>query len=479
MSENIDPGTNGQTSSDNERTTHEPLYTANNTEAVMARNFARERCDIVRSVPQKGDKWLAWRGHFWAPDSLGDCQQVIKAWLYDRHRTATIEAAEQKPGAENQRDKLQSAMTNAKITSLTKLALTEPSIRVHLDDLDAQFHLIATPSGTVDLKTGELKDPDPADLITMSTRVAYVPNARAQRFAEFLDEVTGGDKEVQNFLQLLAGYWLTGSVEEQVLTILFGTGANGKGVFTDTLKYAMGDYAMSGSPGLLIYSVHEQHSHEVAELQGKRFVVHEEMEAGQRMAESKVKRLTAEKTLKGRFMRQNNEEFWNTTKHVLSTNHLPRIQGDDYAIARRMLVVPFSKTFEGPNLDPRLGTKLEREAVGVLAWMIQGAVRWYGEGLGDQPYAVKTQTADYVTSQDPLGAFLDECTEPGTSQDYMTFGALQAAYMKWDGATEDSGTWLKVNLPARLVKEGYTKERRTAAPSGKRLTVYTGIKEKK
>ena len=51
-----------------------------------------------------------------------------------------------------------------------------------------------------------------------------------------LDRVTAGDVELQLFLQRMAGYCLTGSTEEHALFFLYGTGANGKSVFVNTVS---------------------------------------------------------------------------------------------------------------------------------------------------------------------------------------------------------------------------------------------------
>ena len=64
---------------------------------------------------------------------------------------------------------------------------------------------------------------------------------------DFLDTVTGGDKELIRFLQVCCGYALTGSTREQILLFLWGRGGNGKSVFIETITGAMGDYH-TGAP---------------------------------------------------------------------------------------------------------------------------------------------------------------------------------------------------------------------------------------
>ena len=74
-----------------------------------------------------------------------------------------------------------------------------------MDDLDTNGFLLACKNGTLDLSTGELRDPDPADLITRLCPVEYDPNAEAPIFDRFLSEVQPS-QEVRDYLARLFGY---------------------------------------------------------------------------------------------------------------------------------------------------------------------------------------------------------------------------------------------------------------------------------
>src|ERR1700693_264892 len=70
---------------------------------------------------------------------------------------------------------------------------------------------------------------DPAKYMTKITAVA--PGRECPLWRKFLNEITGGNAELQAFLQRIAGYALTGSIREHALFFFYGTGGNGKGVF--------------------------------------------------------------------------------------------------------------------------------------------------------------------------------------------------------------------------------------------------------
>lgn len=98
--------------------------------------------------------------------------------------------------------------------------------------------------------------------------------------------------------------------------------------------------------------------------------------------EALLKELTGDATLSARFMRGDFFEFPQTQKHLIVGNFKPRLRGGDPAIARRMLLVPFKATFKCADKDMGLLDKLKAEGPAILAWMIQGAVKWHADQCG-------------------------------------------------------------------------------------------------
>ena len=71
----------------------------------------------------------------------------------------------------------------------------------------------------------------------------FNPQAKCPNFDKFIKEVFGGDGELISWIQRAFGYSLTGSVQEQVLFICYGTGANGKSTLLETISKILGDYS--------------------------------------------------------------------------------------------------------------------------------------------------------------------------------------------------------------------------------------------
>ena len=169
------------------------------------------------------------------------------------------------------------------------------------------------------------------------------------------------------------GYTLTGSVREQCLFILIGTGANGKSTFINTLQKLFGDYAAS----IPMQTLMEQRNgsaqtNDLAYLAGKRFVAATEGERGQRLAESKIKMMTGGDRISCRALYKDYFEFDPQFKLWLATNNLPTISGSDEAIWRRIKVIPFPVTIPDAERDRMLGDRLARELPGICRWAMQG-----------------------------------------------------------------------------------------------------------
>src|SRR5258706_565713 len=125
------------------------------------------------------------------------------------------------------------------------------------------------------------------------------------------------DEDVRRFLQRRSGYWLTGSVRENVLPILYGIGANGKSVFLNTIMAMLGDdYSCQAAQDLLM-AKQSSHPTELADLHGRRLVCSIESGEGKKLNEPLIKQLTGGDSIRCRRMR---EDFWSfKPSHKLAT----------------------------------------------------------------------------------------------------------------------------------------------------------------
>lgn len=317
---------------------------------------------------------------------------------------------------------------------------------------------------TVNLRTGKSYLPRREDYITKQAGVsAASADCPIPLWEAFLQKVTAKDKELQTYLKRVAGYCMTGLTTEHALFFFYGTGANGKSVFLNTLTAIWGDYAVIAPMEMFIETRDARHPTELAFLRGARLVVAQETEKGRRWAQSKIQTLTGGDKITARFMRQDFFTFVPQFKLAIAGNHRPSLRSVDEAIRRRFNLIPFTVTIPKDERDPDLFEKLKPEWPGILQWAIDGCKDWHEQGL-NPPATVRDATEEYLTAEDAIGNWIDECCDiaPGCHQ---LKSELYASWKRWAeaaGETVGSQKALTAVLDGRGFKpkrEGGTGER--------------------
>jgi putative DNA primase/helicase len=98
-------------------------------------------------------------------------------------------------------------------------------------------------------------------------------------------------------------------------------------------------------------------------------------------------------------MRQDFFEYLPQFKLVIAGNHRPALRAVDEAIRRRLHLIPYTITIPPEDWDETLTECLKAEWPGILAWMIEGCLRWQSEGL-NPPKAMLEATAEYLAAED-------------------------------------------------------------------------------
>ena len=322
------------------------------------------------------------------------------------------------------------------------LSRSEPGISILPEILDVDPWLLNVQNGTIDLKTGQRREHRKADLLTKIAPIIYNPNATSPLWESFLAEIMGGDVQMIEFLRRLCGYWLTGSVQDHILPIFYGVGANGKSVFLAAIQALLGpDYSMHAPRDLLMIKHQKSHPTELADLHGKRIVCCVEAQAGCHFDESLIKELTGGDRIRARRMKEDFWEFSPSHKLVLSSNYRPVVRGTDHGIWRRLRLVPFTVIIPVERRDTGLINKLRLELSGIFNWCLQGCIDWQQYGLAE-PESVLLATGAYRDACDVLNHFFEECCllDPGVK---VQSGRLYDAYLAWcktNGHDPDNST---------------------------------------
>jgi putative DNA primase/helicase len=377
-------------------------------------------------------KWLGWNGTSWSEGSAEKALGLAATSLTDAMRSEAEYASEAREKA------LRSAVRNVSSASgyrnLIFMSRIEPKVRISHSDLDRDPWILATPRGVVDLRTGHTHEHDSARL-TMGCALAH-PDANhpAPIWFGFLNELTGGDRDLVRFLQIAMGYSLTGIVEPHALFLLTGTGANGKGAFIRAIKGALGTYAISASPHLLLQKKNEQHATGVADLHRKRIATISEVEEGKGWDEVELKALVDSDNIRARRMREDSWEFEPTHHFWVSGNYMPHVRGVDNGVWRRLFLIP-CQTSKIDLEDLELKAKMDAEAPRILAWAIEGCLAWQRQGRRLIPTASMAEAkAAYRHESDPVAQFVEERCERGDASDpaFVTpFAQIYQVYVTW------------------------------------------------
>jgi putative DNA primase/helicase len=378
------------------------------TDIGNAERLAEHYRDRIRFCHQTS-QWYLWDGQRWGLDLAGRITSYAVATVRMIYKESkACRDTDDKVAAEIAKHGVKSE-AQARISAMIKLAASEPGVAVEVADLDADPWLLNTTNGTVDLRTGKLREHDPLDLNTQITTCGYHPGVACPTWLKFLSRIFHDNRELIDYVQELIGMCLSGDVSEQILPVFHGEGSNGKSTLLDTVMAVMGGYAGKAAPDLIMARKNETHPTEVADLWGKRLVVASETDEGRKLRTSFVKETTGDETLKARYMRGDFFTFRRTHKLVLMTNNKPRVTEGKHAIWRRLKLVPFTATIADSERDRQLGAKLRRESVGILAWMVEGCRRWHESGGFDEPVEIRQATEEYRDEENPLAEFVADC----------------------------------------------------------------------
>lgn len=401
-------------------------------------------------------QWLVWDGCRFRPDDTGEIYRLAQH---------TVAMMYQDAGRLTDEDKRKALATHAmrsesagRLEAMISLAQSDYRVAITPDKLDRNPWLLNCPNGTIDLRTGIMRDADRADLITKLTASPCAPldAASAPRWEDFIFRVLNDRVPLLAFVHRALGYAITGSTSEQVIFILHGSGANGKSTLLDCVLNILGDYACYTPASSLQVQRGESIPNDLARLKGHRVVAAMEMDEGRRLAEALVKQMTGREKITARFMRGEWFEFSPEFTVFLATNHRPEIRGTDHAIWRRIRLVPFNVTIPPEEQDRELPEKLMEEAPAILAWLVKGALIWQEEGLGNSP-EVDEATAEFRAEQDGIGEFMASKVEFQAGS-VTTSAELFGAYKSWcEEANEKMLT--RKQFAYRVSERGVSKSR--------------------
>lgn len=420
-------------------------------------------------------RWMLWRDDaLWKSDSMLAATHMSRQVCREHGNEALV-----RPDLASKARSIATALTSARtIGNVERLARSDPRLAASATQWDHDPWALNTPGGIVDLQTGTMRRARKDDYVTKSTIVA--PGGDCPTWLRFLEVATAGDKELQGFMQRMAGYCLTGITREHALFFVYGTGGNGKGTFLNTMNWLLNTYARTASMETFVEQKFNSNADtaSIAGLMGARMVTAQEVQEGKRWNAERLKEMTGGDVVTARFLHSNPFEYLPQFKLVFAGNHKPTLRNVDEAIKRRLHLIPFTVTVKPEDRDVHLSAKLREEAAGILQWAIDGCIDWQNNFLAP-PHSVLVATEDYFVEEDSLGTFFDECCYFDSNARVET-GKLYQRYQRWCAAngefTLPRKRWLQqlehknmqsLKIGGNMVIEGLRlNESSSAPPSG-------------
>jgi putative DNA primase/helicase len=366
------------------------------TEDGLAQAFVSRKRQMLQYDHDAG-AWFRWDDNIWKKDCMGETSSDIRDLCRDYAQLKCLET----------RDKVR-VCSKKTVECVEKFAQADETFRTSAASWDADPLLLGTLRGTVDLRNGRVRSSEARDYMTQQTSVAPDSVAHCPKWLKFLEEATAGDNTLIQFLQMWCGYMLTGNTQEQAFVFIHGTGGGGKGTFLNTVQKIFGSYAKVAAEDTFTETKFTQHPTDLAMLHRARAVIVNETPATGAWSERRLKSVTGGDEVTARFLNRNFFSYQPKFKITITGNDQPTLRSADFAMRRRMILVPFAVKCTNPN--PKLRAELMDEAPSILRWMIEGALKWQKEGLCRSTVA-ETATDEYFANEDILQGWMNECCE--------------------------------------------------------------------
>jgi putative DNA primase/helicase len=409
---------------------------AETTDAILAERV----CERVLSHSycwSAGLGWMRWNGSRWERSNQQTVTETVRLYMVD-----AVSSKLRSPETDwRKRQELMGLLSKSRLVALVELA--KGILQVRDDMFDAHPDLLNTPTGVVDLRTGELRPHDPLLYLTHITAASYRKGAT---HPDWIKALTALPAEVADWMQVRSGQSITGHMTpDDVLLVLKGSGENAKSTFLETVRRCIGsgygtlmsDRVLLADPGA--------HPTELMDLRGARLAVAEELPEDRRLNVKRLKDVVGTPTMKARYMKQDTVEWSSTHSILISTNYLPVVSETDHGTWRRLVLVTFPYKFlkagQQPSAphervgDPGLRQRLmegKAQQEAVLAWLVEGARRWYASEriMPPHPEVVVSDTMKWRAECDLILAYWMDRLEPD-SESHVLSSDLLADFNSW------------------------------------------------
>jgi len=375
---------------------------------IAAVYLTRHRLDTMYTRGQ----WWHYANGVWQP--IHDLQMSSEVWSLLREF--------------EQRDGLRPAVT----IKNSVMDCLKSEFYVPEELVDATHGMINLQNGVYDLESNKLLDHRPEYYLTTQLPFAYDDKAPTCMLPLYLlstftkPHSQDHDPELVTFLQEAIGYSLTTSVDQHVIFLCYGEGANGKGVLFHMIEQLAGVAAVPLDINQL-----RRERYQLADLAGKKVALCSETSATQNLVEDAIiKTLVSGDTMRVRQIYREPFTLYPTSKLWWAMNELPPVADTSEGFWRRIRVIPFNRQFTDTDQIKDLKQQLDQELPGIFNWAMAGLRRLRAQGTFTMPAQIRGITAQYRKESNPVALFVEEkCFVSPTAT--VASSIVYAAYKEW------------------------------------------------
>ncbi|MBE4907869.1 bifunctional DNA primase/polymerase [Bacillus luteolus] len=306
-----------------------------------------------------------------------------------------------------------------------------------VEKLDSNKGFINLNNGMFNLSNFQLEPHDKKYYSSVRVPITYNPEADCLQFMQFLDDVFEGDQERINLIGEVLGYCLTAETKAQKAILLYGRGSNGKSVLAEIITYLCGRENVSSVP---IQDLEKPFAR--FELVDKLINLATENEVDKNgLNTTHFKSIVTGDPIRVERKYEPGFTYQPICKLVFALNNLPYSRDKSNGFLRRLLIVPFNRSFSKNEKDPDLIGKLKTEMSGILNFALEGLKRLRNNKYDfSESKVVNEAVAEYTENLNPIKSFVDErIIVTGNPLDRVSHASLKRAYELWCSESGFSG----------------------------------------
>lgn len=277
--------------------------------------------------------------------------------------------------------------------------------------LNADRWILNLNNGLYNLETDEFSEHTPNMLSTIRIPVKYDPKATCPLVMQHLYTVLY--EQYIPTIEEMMGYCLYPDYPIQVWFLLSGSGNNGKSTTLGMITHLLSSDNISAVP---LQNLNRRFA--ASTMYGKLANICADLSSEDLKQTHNLKAMTGGDPIAAEYKFKNPFSFLNTAKLIFSCNEIPLSADKSDAFFRRVIFIPFPRSFDMETVDKNILTKLttEQEVSGFLNVAIYALKRLLKSGEVTGALVPKEMEEMYERASNPVYVFLNDLCTVGPDQ---------------------------------------------------------------